>query len=121
MPSLGYPDIYPQRPNQDEDTLTPSNVRNGFADKAAVSVSSSVPNGEVKFFKFQESDLGCLSAVQNEHTSAHDMVYSKLQEDQRILNELGGFAVEVLKRKRNAAKIAGYASLEVRELTQIID
>lgn len=52
MPSLGYPDIYPQRPDQDEDILTPSNVRNGFVDKAAVSVSPRSAKLEGERFKF---------------------------------------------------------------------
>lgn len=39
MPSLGYPDIFPQRPGQEEDILTESNIRQGFIDKPIVSVS----------------------------------------------------------------------------------
>lgn len=42
MPSLGYPGLYPQKPKQDEDTLTETNVRNGFIDRPAVSVSGSI-------------------------------------------------------------------------------
>ncbi|KAI9492408.1 hypothetical protein BDB00DRAFT_765585 [Zychaea mexicana] len=85
MPSLGYPGMYPQRPNQIEDVTTESNVRTGFIDRPAVS---------------------------NEHTCAYDMVYSKLQDDQRVLEDLGSFAVDVLKRKRNAAKITGTSTFK---------
>lgn len=38
MKSLGYPGMYYQRPDQDEDIMTESNVRNGFIDRPAVSV-----------------------------------------------------------------------------------
>ncbi|KAG0172714.1 RNA polymerase II mediator complex subunit [Apophysomyces sp. BC1015] len=80
MPQLGYPGMFPQRPTQDEDILTESNVRNGFIDRPA---------------------------VPNEHTCAHDIVYGKLQDDPRLLNELGVFMVDVLNRKRKAARITG--------------
>lgn len=40
MPSLGYPDLFPQRSNQDEDILTESNVRHGFVDRPVVSVNT---------------------------------------------------------------------------------
>lgn len=40
MPSLGYPDMFPQRPGQDEDVLSESNIRQGFIDRPIVSVSS---------------------------------------------------------------------------------
>ncbi|KAI8149564.1 hypothetical protein BJV82DRAFT_504484 [Fennellomyces sp. T-0311] len=85
MPSLGYPGMYPQRPNQVEDIMTESNVRTGFIDRPSVS---------------------------NEHTCAYDMVYTKLQDDQRVLDDLGAFAVDVLKRKRNAARITGPSSFK---------
>lgn len=39
MPSLGFPGMFPQRPGQDEDILTESNVRHGFVDRPVVSVS----------------------------------------------------------------------------------
>lgn len=39
MPSLGFPGMFPQRPGQDEDSLTESNVRHGFVDRPVVSVS----------------------------------------------------------------------------------
>lgn len=42
IPALGYPGMFPQRPNQDEDIMSESNVRNGFVDKPAVSVSNRV-------------------------------------------------------------------------------
>ena len=35
------------------------------------------------------------------------MVFGKLQEDQRVLDDLGAFAGDVMKRKRNAARITG--------------
>lgn len=38
MPSLGFPGMFPQRPGQDEDSLTESNVRQGFVDRPVVSV-----------------------------------------------------------------------------------
>jgi hypothetical protein len=50
------------------------------------------------------------SGKQNEHTCAHDMVYGKLQDEQRLLNDLGSFMVDVLKRRREAGKLAGYVS-----------
>jgi hypothetical protein len=40
MSSLGYPDMFPQRPGQDEDVLSESNIRQGFIDRPIVSVSS---------------------------------------------------------------------------------
>lgn len=39
MPSLGFPGMFPQRPGQDEDVMTESNVRHGFVDRPVVSVS----------------------------------------------------------------------------------
>ncbi|KAL0073025.1 hypothetical protein F4703DRAFT_1773010 [Phycomyces blakesleeanus] len=85
MTQLGYPGIFPQRSSQDEDVLTESNMRNGFNDRPIVS---------------------------NEHTCAHDIVYGKLQDDQRLMNELGSFMVDVLKRKRKAAKVTGNTSFK---------
>ncbi|KAI8582593.1 hypothetical protein K450DRAFT_170494 [Umbelopsis ramanniana AG] len=85
MPSLGYPDIFPQKPGQEEDFLNEQTMRNGFFDKSVVS---------------------------NEHTCAHDMVYGKLQDEQRLLSELGNFMVDVLKRRREAGKIAGPATFK---------
>jgi hypothetical protein len=43
----------------------------------------------------------------NEHTCAHDIVYGKLQDDNRLLNELGSFMVQVLQRQNNIATITG--------------
>ncbi|KAG2221431.1 hypothetical protein INT45_005236 [Circinella minor] len=85
MSNLGHPGIYPQKPTQIEDIMTESNVRNGFIDRPLVS---------------------------NEHTCAYDMVFGKLQEDQRVLDDLGSFAVDVMKRKRNAARITGAPSFK---------
>ncbi|RUS29765.1 hypothetical protein BC938DRAFT_480272, partial [Jimgerdemannia flammicorona] len=81
---LGYPDIFPQRPNQDEDQLTDSNVRNGFIDRPIVS---------------------------NENTCAHDMVHGRLVDDPKILYDLGAFMVDVLKRKREASRITGCVAI----------
>ncbi|CAO3663674.1 unnamed protein product [Rhizopus stolonifer] len=49
---LGYPDFFPQRPEQDEDILSESNMRQGFIDRP----------------------------IPNESSSAHDIVFGKLQE-----------------------------------------
>ncbi|RUS12491.1 hypothetical protein BC937DRAFT_87750, partial [Endogone sp. FLAS-F59071] len=82
---LGYPDIFPQRLNQDEDQLTESNVCNGFMDRPVVS---------------------------NEHTCAHDMIHGRLVDDPKILADLGGFMVDVLKRKREASRITGLSTFK---------
>ncbi|KAI7906421.1 uncharacterized protein BX663DRAFT_496358 [Cokeromyces recurvatus] len=94
MPSLGYPDMFPQRPGQEEDNLTESNVRHGFIDKPVVS---------------------------NEHTCAHDIVYGKLQDDQRLLNELGSFMVDVLQRQNSAGSITTPSSFKPPVRTTLID
>ncbi|KAI8985141.1 hypothetical protein BDB01DRAFT_850197 [Pilobolus umbonatus] len=94
MPSLGYPDFFPQRPGQEEDVLTESNVRYGFMDKHVVS---------------------------NEHTCAHDIVYGKLQDDQRLLGELGSFMVDVLQRQSRASCISGPSSFKPPTRTTLID
>jgi hypothetical protein len=39
LPSLGYPDMFPQKPGQEEDLLSETIMRNGFFDKSVVSVS----------------------------------------------------------------------------------
>ncbi|KAI8059264.1 hypothetical protein BC940DRAFT_282083 [Gongronella butleri] len=94
MPQLGYPGLFPQRPNQDEDILTEANVRTGFVDKPA---------------------------VQNEQTCAHDIIYSKLQEDNRLLKEMGAFMVQVLKRKRKASRITGSTSFKPPARTALME
>ncbi|KAG2234880.1 hypothetical protein INT48_000543 [Thamnidium elegans] len=94
MPSLGFPGMFPQRPGQDEDNLTESNVRHGFVDRPVVS---------------------------NEHTCAHDIVYGKLQDDQRLLGELGNFMVDVLQRQSRAACITGPSSFKAPIRTTLID
>ncbi|EPB86864.1 hypothetical protein HMPREF1544_06290 [Mucor circinelloides 1006PhL] len=94
MPSLGFPGMFPQRPGQDEDILTESNVRHGFVDRPVVS---------------------------NEHTCAHDIVYGKLQDDQRLLNELGSFMVDVLQRQSRAGCITGPSSFRPPIRTTLID
>ncbi|KAI8365718.1 hypothetical protein BD560DRAFT_156584 [Blakeslea trispora] len=85
MPSLGFPGMFPQRAGQDEDMLTESNVRHGFMDRPVVS---------------------------NEHTCAHDIVYGKLQDDQRLLGELGSFMVDVLQRQNRAGVMTGPSSFK---------
>lgn len=53
MPSLGFPGMFPQRPGQDEDSLTESNVRHGFVDRPVVSVRISfISRSEMSFFVF---------------------------------------------------------------------
>ncbi|KAF7724120.1 RNA polymerase II mediator complex subunit [Apophysomyces ossiformis] len=94
MPQLGYPGMFPQRPTQDEDILTESNVRNGFIDRPT---------------------------VPNEHTCAHDIVYGKLQDDPRLLNELGVFMVDVLNRKRKAARITGNLPFKPPTRSTLVD
>ncbi|KAI9486079.1 MAG: hypothetical protein EXX96DRAFT_613913 [Benjaminiella poitrasii] len=94
MPSLGYPDMFPQRPGQDEDILTESNLRHGYIDKPIVS---------------------------NEHTCAHDIVYGKLQDDQRLLNDLGSFMVDVLQRQSSAGLITAPSSFKPPIRTTLID
>ncbi|OAD01747.1 hypothetical protein MUCCIDRAFT_111089 [Mucor lusitanicus CBS 277.49] len=94
MPSLGFPGMFPQRPGQDEDIMTESNMRHGFVDRPVVS---------------------------NEHTCAHDIVYGKLQDDQRLLNELGSFMVDVLQRQSRAGCITGPSSFKPPIRTTLID
>ncbi|KAI8979595.1 hypothetical protein BDF20DRAFT_870542 [Mycotypha africana] len=94
MPALGYPDMFPQRPGQVEDILTEANVRHGFIDKAIVS---------------------------NEHTCAHDIVYGKLQDDHKLLDELGSFMVNVLQRQSKAGYITGPSSFKPPARTTLID
>ncbi|OBZ82424.1 Mediator of RNA polymerase II transcription subunit 12 [Choanephora cucurbitarum] len=94
MPSLGFPGMFPQRAGQDEDILTESNVRHGFMDRPVVS---------------------------NEHTCAHDIVYGKLQDDQRLLGELGSFMVDVLQRQNRAGLITGPSSFKAPIRTTLSD
>ncbi|RCI02228.1 RNA polymerase II mediator complex subunit, partial [Rhizopus stolonifer] len=94
MPSLGFPGMFPQRPGQDEDVLTESNVRHGFIDRPVVS---------------------------NEHTCAHDIVYGKLQDDQRLLGELGSFMVDVLQRQSRAGMMTGPSSFKPPVRTALSD
>ncbi|KAK9712553.1 hypothetical protein K7432_007072 [Basidiobolus ranarum] len=76
---LGYPDFFPQRPDQEEDQLTDANVRGGFQDRMA---------------------------IQNESFSAHDMIYDRLQ-DSRVRDELRAFITDVLGRKQKERIITG--------------
>ncbi|KAI7865079.1 hypothetical protein BDF14DRAFT_1730934 [Spinellus fusiger] len=91
---LGYPGLFLQRSEQEEDIMTESNMRNGFIDRPVVS---------------------------NEHTCGHDIVYGKLQDDQRLMNELGNFMVEVLKRKRKSAKMTGTSSFKPPLRSTLVD
>ncbi|ORZ24760.1 hypothetical protein BCR42DRAFT_343237 [Absidia repens] len=93
-PSLGYPGLFPQRPNQEEDVMSESNMRNGFIEKSLVS---------------------------NEQTCAHDIIYGKLQDDRRLLNEMGNFMVDVLKRKKKASRITGPSSFKPPTRTTLME
>ncbi|KAG0946548.1 hypothetical protein G6F57_003198 [Rhizopus arrhizus] len=94
MSSLGYPDMFPQRPGQDEDVLSESNIRQGFIDRPIVS---------------------------NENSSAHDIVFGKLQEDQRALSDLSDFIIDVLHRQNRASYITGPSSFRPPVRTTLID
>ncbi|KAI9307637.1 hypothetical protein BJ944DRAFT_261581 [Cunninghamella echinulata] len=94
MPSLGFPGMFPQRSNQDEDILTEANMKTGFTDR---------------------------SSVANDQTCAHDIIYGKLQDDQRLLNDMGSFMVDVLMRKRNAARISGPSLFKPPSRTALIE
>jgi len=37
--TLGFPGVFPQRPGQDEDQMTPSNVKTGYIDKGIIQAS----------------------------------------------------------------------------------
>jgi hypothetical protein len=47
------------------------------------------------------------SSFQNENSSAHDIVFGKLQEDQRALSDLSDFIIDVLHRQNRASYITG--------------
>ncbi|KAG1438594.1 hypothetical protein G6F56_012595 [Rhizopus delemar] len=90
---LGYPDFFPQRPEQDEDILSESNMRQGFIDRP----------------------------IPNESSSAHDIVFGKLQEDQRALGDLSDFVVDVLHRQSRSSYITGTSSFKAPARTALID
>ncbi|KAI9267828.1 hypothetical protein BY458DRAFT_511485 [Sporodiniella umbellata] len=93
LPVLGYPDLFPQRPGQEEDILSESNMRQGFIDRP----------------------------ISNETSSAHDIVFGKLQEDQRALSDLSDFVVDVLHRQNRASYISGPSSFKPPVRTTLID
>ncbi|KAG0090186.1 RNA polymerase II mediator complex subunit, partial [Podila epicladia] len=76
---LGYPGVFPQKPNQDEDQMTPHNVKTGYMDKGI---------------------------IQNETVSAQGILSDGLQ-DPKKLQELGAFMVEVLKKRQESSNIYG--------------
>ncbi|KAF9020148.1 RNA polymerase II mediator complex subunit, partial [Haplosporangium bisporale] len=76
---LGYPGVFPQKPNQDEDQMTPHNVKTGYIDKGI---------------------------IQNETVSAQGILSDGLQ-DPKKLQELGAFMVEVLKKRQESSRITG--------------
>ncbi|KAF9914955.1 RNA polymerase II mediator complex subunit [Lobosporangium transversale] len=76
---LGYPGVFPQRPGQDEDQMTPTNVKAGFMDKGI---------------------------IQNDIVSAQGILADGLQ-DPKKLRELGAFMVEVLKKRQESNRITG--------------
>ncbi|CAG8473950.1 17776_t:CDS:10 [Rhizophagus irregularis] len=68
---LGFPDFYPPKSGQDEDQMTEENVKKGFIDSPF---------------------------VQNEHFSAHDVIFDELKKPDTLKN-LGDFMTDVMKRK----------------------
>ncbi|KAF9427721.1 RNA polymerase II mediator complex subunit [Podila epigama] len=77
---LGYPGVFPQKANQDEDQMTPHNVKTGYMDKGI---------------------------IQNETVSAQGILSDGLQ-DPKKLQELGAFMVEVFKKRQEASRISGH-------------
>ncbi|RIA84360.1 hypothetical protein C1645_784260 [Glomus cerebriforme] len=78
---LGYPDFYPPKLGQDEDQMTEENVKKGFIDSPF---------------------------VQNEHFSAHDMIFDELK-NHNTLKNLGEFMTGVMKRKNETNTFQGSA------------
>ena len=81
--NLGYPDFYPPKPGQDEDQMTDENVKKGFNDSPF---------------------------VQNEHFSAHDVIFDELKKENTLKN-LGDFMAEVMKLKSETNTFQGYLEL----------
>lgn len=79
---LGFPDFYPPKSGQDEDQMTEENVKKGFIDSPF---------------------------VQNEHFSAHDVIFDELKKPDTLKN-LGDFMTDVMKRK-NETTFQGYLGL----------
>ncbi|GES85186.1 hypothetical protein RCL_jg26864.t1 [Rhizophagus clarus] len=76
---LGFPDFYPPKHGQDEDQMTEENVKKGFNDTPF---------------------------VQNEHFSAHDVIYDELKKDDTLKN-LGDFMADIMKRKNETNTFQG--------------
>ncbi|KAG0050520.1 RNA polymerase II mediator complex subunit [Gryganskiella cystojenkinii] len=76
---LGFPGVFPQKSGQDEDQMTPNNVKTGYIDKGI---------------------------IQNETVSAQGILADGLQ-DPKKLHDLGSFMVEVLKKRQESSKIKG--------------
>ncbi|KAF9586656.1 RNA polymerase II mediator complex subunit [Lunasporangiospora selenospora] len=74
---LGYPGVFPQKSGQDEDQMTPNNVKTGYIDKGI---------------------------IQNETVSAQGILADGLR-DPKKLQDLGTFMVEVLKKRQESSKI----------------
>ncbi|KAI9205186.1 uncharacterized protein BJ171DRAFT_84486 [Polychytrium aggregatum] len=87
-PTLGYADVYPQRPHQDEDLLTESNAKEGFKDRAI---------------------------VQKETFSLQDLTYDKFHE-KRILQTLSGFVAEVQAHKQKLSLIPRNLKYKIEEV-----
>ncbi|KAF9155624.1 RNA polymerase II mediator complex subunit [Linnemannia schmuckeri] len=76
---LGFPGVFPQKPGQDEDQMTHSNVKTGYIDKGI---------------------------IQNETVSAQGILADRLQ-DPKKQHDLGAFMVQVLKKRQESSKITG--------------
>ncbi|KAG0046967.1 RNA polymerase II mediator complex subunit, partial [Linnemannia elongata] len=76
---LGFPGVFPQKPGQDEDQMTHSNVKTGYIDKGI---------------------------IQNETVSAQGILADRLQ-DPKKQHDLGAFMVQVLKKRQESSRIAG--------------
>lgn len=81
--NLGFPDFYPPKPGQDEDQMTEENVKKGFNDSLF---------------------------VQNEHFSAHDVIFDELKKTDTLKN-LGDFMTDIMKRKIETNTFQGYLGL----------
>ncbi|KAG0376128.1 hypothetical protein BGX24_008238, partial [Mortierella sp. AD032] len=75
-----YFGVFSQKPGQDEDRMTQSNVKTGYIDESII--------------------------VQNETISAQGMLVDKPQ-DPKKEHDLGVFMVKVLKKRQESSKIIG--------------
>ncbi|KAI9351731.1 hypothetical protein DFJ73DRAFT_830655 [Zopfochytrium polystomum] len=82
---LGFADVFPQRPGQEEDVLTESNMRQGF-----------MPN----------------NPLQNETLSAFDIYRDKIMSDQGVTLKLQKLAAEVSRVKQQYQKIPPATSFQ---------